>query len=739
MAKKKKQRSNQMRSQRRKKASGSYDQLAVALQFHQAGNLIEAERGYRKILMRDPTNPDALHLCGVVKSQQGEYEAAIQLIERAIDKYPHHADFHINLGNALAHHGEVDEAIERYRQAIQINPGHVDVHHNMGNLLKRAHRFPEAIQHLQKALLLKPDRAEIYNDLGNVLIDMRQMDDAIACYHNALNLKPNYPAALNNMGTALKILERYREAIQFYEQAIQMDPSYTEAFNNLGATFEMMGKSEEAIQFGKKALELRPDFDLARVDLYYALKRTCSWIELEALDHFLDIDAEKAIRKGTQIAEDPFMSLARHGDPAINLAVAKSWSDGINAMTSRIQTNFSFTDRNQSTQKITLGYLSKNFRNHAMAHLMAGLFERHDRNRFEVYAYSIGEDDNSEYRKRIEKGCDKFVDIRNRHHLEAAQTIYNDKVDILIDLMGYTRGGRMEIAALRPAPIQVRYMGMAGSTGSDFFDYLIADQTVVPVEHARHYSEKLVYLPNCYQVNDYEQAIADIDVDRRDLGLPPFGFVYCSFNQLFKLDPFMFSVWMTILKKVPDSVLWLQEGPKTAEKNLLIEAEKRGVKAARIVFGPKVPKDDHLARLSKADVALDTRIVNGAATTSDALWAGVPVVAVMGTHFSSRMSASILKACGMSELIAPNLTSYLDLAVRMGQDADFLFSIREKLKVNRRGSQLFNTARTAKNLDVAYNSMWHAYRAGQTLAPIDVGERNRATFPTASCMLTHLV
>lgn len=722
MTKKKKQRPRKKNIRPRKKASGPHGQLAAALQFHQVGNLIEAEKGYRKILVRDPNNPDALHLCGVVKSQQGNYPAAIKLIQRAIDEYPHHADFYINLGNALAHQGQIDEAIERYRQAIKLNPGHVDVHHNMGNILKRAHRYPEAIQHLRKALQLKPGTAEIYNDMGNVLIDMRKMDDAIDCYQNALNLKPNYPAALNNMGTALKILEQFREAIQFYQQAIQMDPNYAEAFNNLGATFEMMGKSEEAIQFGKKALEIKPDFDLARVDLYYTLKRTCSWNELQALDHSIDIEAEKAIRKGTQIAEDPFLSLARHEDPAINLAVAESWSNGISTMTSRIQTNFSFNDRNESVHKITLGYLSKNFRNHAMAHLMAGLFERHDRSRFKVYAYSIGENDNSEFRKRIEKGCDRFVDIRACHHLEAAKTIYNDKVDILIDLMGYTRGGRMEIAALRPAPVQVRYMGMAGTTGSNFFDYLIADQTVVPLEHTQYYSEKIVYLPDCYQVNDYAQAIADVAVERINLGLPPVGFVYCSFNQLFKLDPVMFNVWMMILKKVPDSVLWLQEGPKTAEKNLLRIAEKCGVRAERIVFGPKVSKAAHLARLSKADLALDTRIVNGAATTSDALWAGVPVVAVLGNHFSSRMSASILKAVGLTELLASSLDSYQDLAVRIGQDADFLLSVREKLQFNRRDKHLFNTALKTRNLDDAYNSMWQIYCAGQAPAQIEVRE-----------------
>jgi protein O-GlcNAc transferase len=483
-----------------------------------------------------------------------------------------------------------------------------------------------------------------------------------------------------------------------------------------------MGNPDSAFDFFRKALAIRPDFDLARVDFYYALKRTCAWSQMESLDKELDASTDIALENGTQVTEDPFLNLARHADPIRNLAVAKSCSDAIQAAASRLAVDFTFEDRGVANPKITIGYLSKNFRNHAMAHLMAGLFEHHDRKRFNIIAYSSGEDDRSDFRKRIEKGCDRFVDIRVCSHLESAQAIYSDKVDILVDLMGYTRGGRMEIAALRPAPVQVRYMGMAGTTGSDFFDYLIADKTVVPPEHARYYSEKLVYMPTCYQVNDSRQTIAPMLFSRSEQELPANGMVFCSFNQLFKLDPVLFKVWMKILQRVDGSVLWLQSGPSSAMTNLKNAAKDCGILSERLVFGSRMPKAEHLARLKLADVALDTRIVNGAATTSDALWAGIPVVSLEGNHFSSRMSASILRAIGLPELVVNSLDEYLDLAVKLGRNPDFLNSIRQRLSDNRCTKNLFDTDNMTRNIETAYALMWHRYYIGKKPTQIDLGD-----------------
>jgi predicted O-linked N-acetylglucosamine transferase (SPINDLY family) len=416
------------------------------------------------------------------------------------------------------------------------------------------------------------------------------------------------------------------------------------------------------------------------------------------------------------------MLLRNLDDPALNYAVAKSWSDNINLRMSNIPNDFVFKPEKNSNSKITLGYLSNNFRNHAMGHLMAGLFRTHDREIFNVYCYSCGKDDGSEYRERIQNGCDRFVDIRSQTHLDAARAIYRDEVDILIDLMGYTRGSRMEIAALHPAPVQVRYMGMAGTTGASFFDYLIADRTVVPAKHAQYYSEKLVYMPDCYQINDDRQKIAENIFDRKGQGLPEKGFVFCSFNQAFKIDLVMFKIWMKILKKVPGSVLWLQAGSKAAEKNILKEADNCGIAEERIVFAPKMDKADHLARLKLADLALDTRIVSGAATTSDALWAGIPVITLKGNHFSSRMSASILKAIGLCELVTASLDAYKELAVHLAKNPIEIESFRRRLYKHIKKKNLFNTTHFTTNLEKAYKKIWWLFLNDQTPRFIEVAE-----------------
>lgn len=684
-------------------------ELKRAVTFHRSGEIEKAEAGYRTILGIDPKHPDALHLMGIIASQKGDYESAFRLISQAIQQFPGSEIYYNNMGNALARLNRIDEAINAYMEALRINPDSVDAINNLATNLKESGRADEALGYFKRALAINPNSAEVYNNMGNALTDLGQVEAAIDCFQKAIALKPDYAIAYNNMGTALKIRERYKEAIDSYSRSVSANPEYAEAFNNLGETLADMGKPDEAIPFFKKAIELKPQLGLATGNLLYALTRICAWDQFADLPERLDQHTHQSIDAGIRPPEDPFFNLARHDDPVENFTVAKSWSIDISRRMSKIKTNFVFGDRKNTHEKITLGYLSSNFRNHALGHLIAGLFERHDRSRFNIYAYSIGEDDGSDYRKKIERGSDKFLDIRSCHHLEAAQAIYNDKVDILIDLMGYTRGGRMEIAALRPAPVQARYMGMAGTTGSDFFDYLIADQIVVPRPDTPYYSEKLVYLPDCYQVNDYQQIISKRIFTREMFGLPEDAFVLCSFNQAIKLDPIMYEAWMKILEDVPGSVLWMLAGSKVCEQHLIREAESHNIAKERIVFGGKMDKADHLARLRLADLALDTRFVNGAATTSDALWAGVPVITLKGKHFSSRMSASILMAIGMDGLVTDSLENYIKLAVRFGKNASEINCLRKKLHKNQSLKPLFNITLFTANLESGYEKIWKNY------------------------------
>jgi protein O-GlcNAc transferase len=321
---------------------------------------------------------------------------------------------------------------------------------------------------------------------------------------------------------------------------------------------------------------------------------------------------------------------------------------------------------------------------------------------------------------RIEQDCDKFVDLLILDHAEAAKCIYQDQVDILVDLKGYTRGGRLEICALRPAPLQVRYLGLAGTTGADFFAYLITDRIVTPRDHAHYYSENFLYLPHCYQINDNSRAISDKDWKRADFGLSEGSFVFCSFNQGYKIEPVMFESWMKILRQVPESLLWLQGGNETAEMNLKGEAEKRGVSSSRLIFAERLSNEEHLGRLRLADLALDTRIVSGAATTSDALWAGVPVITLEGCNFASRMSSSILSAIGLSDLITHSLEAYEALAVRLARDPGELQAIGQRLAKNR--EPLFDTPRFTRNLERAYKEMWKLFVNGERPRQIEVVE-----------------
>jgi protein O-GlcNAc transferase len=423
----------------------------------------------------------------------------------------------------------------------------------------------------------------------------------------------------------------------------------------------------------------------------------------------------------------PFLNLARHPDPSLNYKVARAWSKEISdrmAAVSRFHPvrKSMFGGNKLKKRRISIGYLSNNFKNHPTAHLVQGMFRLHDRGKFKIYCYSYGEDDKSSYREKIKTGCDQFVDLRMLSHVDAARRIYDDRIDILIDLVGYMKANRLSIPALRPAPVQARWLGMAGTTGADFFDYLITDAVVSPEAHAPFYSEVMVYMPHCYQINDNTQLIPENGFKRTDFGLPENGFVFCCFSTRYKIDPVMFGAWMRILKRVPESVLWILGDGNTAEENLKRAAEQNGINCNRLVFAKKIAREDHLMRLRLADLALDTRIVNGAITTSDALWSGVPLITLRGSHFASRMSSSILSAVELPELVTHSLDGFEALAVRLAGEPGELQAIRQKLARKHSSAPLFDTALFVRNLELAFEKMWGVYLSGAAPQPIRVGE-----------------
>jgi protein O-GlcNAc transferase len=705
------------------KSSSPVDiQLNQAVEYHRGGHLRKAAKIYKRILRSDPDYPAALHLLGFIAFQRGKIDSATSLMGHAVRSDPTNAVYHSDLGNMYQNQKRWKDAVPCYEKAIQLNPDYAEAYNNLGLALQSLGESERALTFYEKALQLRPDLVAVYNHMGSTLQDLARYEEAISFYQKALQKNPNYEKAYYNLGSAFEAQGKFEEAISYYEKAIRLNPNLPQAHFNIGNAYSNLRKPDEAIDFFKKALQLNPVYAEALSSLFHETQKCCSWQELSELNSKLDDFVKRALELKKESPERPFINISRCADLSRNFAVAKSVSTEIARRIEGAKIKFSFDDRKTHERRIIIGYVSNDFYNHPTAHLMLSLFGLHNRDEFEIFCYSYGIDDGTYFRKQIQRDCDKFIDISQKSHVEAAQCIYEDHVDILVDLKGYTTGSRLDIFAFRPAPVQVGYLGFPGTTGADFLDYIITDKIVTPEEHAIYYSENFAYLPHCYQVNDHTQAIANNDWKRTDFGLPESGLVFCSFNQSYKIEPAMFHIWMRILQQVPDSVLWLQGGGETAIKNLMREAELKGVKAERLVFGEKLPKSEHLRRLQLADLGLDTHIVNGHTTTSDALWAGVPVIAVQGNHFASRVSASLLTAIGLPELITETLEEYEALAVKLGSNPNDLKAIRKKLSKHRQTKPLFDTPRFTRDLESVYKQFWKIFILGEKPRQIAVEE-----------------
>jgi protein O-GlcNAc transferase len=815
---------SKINNQEHKLATCLSQELEKGIQFHQQGQLREAEKIYTQILRISPRHADALHLLGVLANQMGENDTALELINKAVKIFPRNPIYHNNLGNVyrdwgryadaltcyqqaidlkpdlveafvnlgIAHHqhgdysravsayhealqlnpsfseacyfmgntykaqGRFDEAISCFQQTLSLNSGFVEAyfnmaiileqqarldeaiaclkqclqfspewaeaHNNIGNLLRQKGFLGEAIASYQKAIQIKPDLCEAHNNLGNALKDQGNIAEAIACYQKALQIFPEYAEAYLNLGTTLADVDRHDDAIDCFQKATRLNPCFAEAYTYMGIALTDRGNRREAIDCFQKAIEVNPDYSEAYSYLIHQLQHTCNWSQLKMVSERLDELSRRNAADGRLILEPPFICMTRQSDLSQNLKISKTWSRKIAAPFQNLKLPVSFESRRLPKAKLTIGYLSCDFHDHATAHLMLSFFGLHDRQKFEVHCYSYGPEDNSRYRNQIMEESDQFIDIRESSHIDAAKRIYADGVDILVDLKGHTKGSRLGILACRAAPIQVHYLGYPGTTGADCIDYLITDRIVTPEEHAPYYSEKLVFLPHCYQVNDHQQEIASRNWNRETLGLPDKGFVFSSFNLPYKIDPVMFDCWMRILQQVPDSVLWLFGDNENTRYNLRQEAADRGVDPDRLVFAQKLEKAEHLSRLQWADLALDTRIVNGHTTTSDSLWAGVPVVVLQGGHFASRVSSSLLHAVGLSELVTYRLEEYEKIAVQLASRPSELKAVRLKLNSNRLKKPLFDTARFVRNLENAYRAMWRIFLEGRAPRQIEVFE-----------------
>lgn len=643
--------------------------------------------------------------------ERDDLRAAEELARAALRRNTRHVEFLYLLGSSLLFQDRFREALAPLSEVLERSPRR-GVGHRLGYCHLALGDLKAAERLLRSEIAAHPDLTDAYNALGVVLINQSRPQDALPFFLEAAALAPASATTNNNLANVLIDLGRHEEALPYLRKVIEADPKLAEAHHNLGMLYQSLKRHEEAVTSLQEALRLAPGMSYTLSSLVWNKLSSCRWQGLAA-----DIEALRAQARAQQPAADPFTMVAvspsaqeqrrcaeRHAEEKLPRYPAPLWHGTPTAR-----------------DRIRLAYLSADFHEHATAQLAARLFELHDRSRFEVVGVSYGADDGSPMRQRLMRAFDRFMDVRTQGDEQAAQTLRQMEVDIAIDLKGYTTGARPAILAYRPAPIQVSYLGYPGTMGAPFIDYIFADRFVLPEGDQAWYSEKVVYLPECYQVNDARRAIADRVATRAQAGLSQDAFVFCCFNNSYKIMPPVFEVWMRLLRKVPASVLWLLEDNSAAKRNLQDSARASGVDPTRLVFAPRVAPADHLARHRLADLFLDTLPYNAHTTASDALWAGLPVLTCAGVTFAGRVAGSLLGSLGLQELVTFNLNDYEALALKLARDPGLLAGLRAKLALNRASAALFDTDRFRRHIEAAYASMWVTWQRGEPPQGFAVG------------------
>ena len=736
--------------------------LNRALAFHARGQLADAEQLYLAVIKAAPQDAAAPHLLGVVRAQQGRNREALELMTAALQLKPDAPEILSNYGNVLKTEGRAAEALASFDRAIALKPDYAAVWTRRGQALRDLGRLPEALESVDRALAFNANHVESLNARGALLSEMGRPDEALVTYDQALRLAPDFPDTLNNRALLLKNLRRLEEALANAERALTVDPGMAEAWNNRGIILFDLKRMGEAIGSYDRALALRPDYaealnnravakaglkrfgdSLADCDQALVLKpdfadalynRGNALTELsrpqEALADYeraLTIDpnhpnalsgmanaalligdwqrtAELKERLKDDVLADrsviqPFVVMGYWDDNALQLIAAQHYV----RRSGPGQLPPLWRGEKYNHDRIRVAYLSADFHNHVTAALTAEMFERHNRERFHITAVSFGPDDGSAMRARLIKAFDHFHDARQQSDRQVAELLKALQIDIAVDLGGHTSGARPWVLAHRPCPVQAKYMGYPGTSGSDFIDYLIADPVVVPQDQERFFSEKIIALPDTLWVTDTTRPVPPAP-SRAEADLPETGFVFCCFNHNWKITAPIFDVWMRLLDQVEGSVLWLLEGNAAIGANLRKEAAARGITPQRLIFATRTTPEQHLARQQLADLFLDTLPYNAHTTASDALWAGLPLITLPGQSFPARVAASILQAANLPELIVSDLAAYESLALKLARDPAALKRIREKL-TGKSAMPLFDTARFTRNLEAAYLAM----------------------------------
>ena len=682
-----------------------------AMAAHQAGKFNEAEILYHQVLDVDAKQFPVLFMLGVLYAQRGNFPEAERLL----------------------------------RNALRLNPNDDSAQFNYGNVLLALQRFDDAFSAFGKALALNPMLAEAQLNRGNILLSRKSVEEAIACFDAAIRIEPNYAEAYSNRGHALEEIKRFEEALASCERALALSPQNADFHASRANILHRMKRSNEALSGLSTALSLRPNnaaFHYNCGNILFELKRFAAAFERYdnafRLDPKLDyVEGERFFAKmmicdwtdfavenarlvsgvaGGRPVSRPFTFLAAEATQAVQAQCARLFADHeFPAMPAL------WTGQGYRHDKIRLAYLSADFREHPVSHMLAGMFECHDRARFETLAVSFGASDSTPMRGRLEKAFDRFVDKHDSSDVEIARMLRECEIDIAIDLMGPTQGARPAILAYRPAPIQVMYLGYAGSSGAPYVDYILADRIVVPEAEQSLFREKVIYLPETFMGTDSKRAIAVNTPSRADEGLPESGFVFCAFSNSYKISPQIFDLWMEVLRGLDGSVLWLSSANDGAMGNLRKEAQLRGVDPDRLIFARRVARnDEHLARHRLADLFLDTAPLGAHSTVCDALCAGTPVLTCAGATFGGRVAASLVSAVGLTELIVDSLVDYKECALRLARDPQLLASLKAKLAIHRKTCPLFDTERFTRHIEAGFTTIWERHQRGEPPAGVTV-------------------
>ncbi|QEH32329.1 TPR repeat-containing protein YrrB [Aquisphaera giovannonii] len=748
--------------------------LERAAAFYRSGDLDAAEWHCAQLLRAapGPGHAEAWHLLGAIALGRGQAERSRGCFEQAVGLAPENAVFvstlgevhldagrvrdaeacfrratsldpnyergHNNLGRALHARGDLDAARASFEEAVRLNPRYATALNNLGAVLRALGDHRQSIARFEEALAARPDYPEAHFNLGCSLQARGELAAAAERFREAIRLKPDYARALFQLGQVLEESRRDYDALRCYEAAARLQPGDAEMHRRLGIHLVLKKDWPAALSALERAVAIEPDEPVPFASLVCARHQVCDWRTYDSDLERLWADAERQLAAGKATAVTPFQALGLPWPLSRQLAVARSYSDGL-AHHLGVHGLASVASRSArppaaSGGRIRIGYLSGDFSDHPIAHLIHGLFGRHDRGRFEVFAYSFGPPDGSPYRRRIAAECEHFEEVSSLTAVDLARRIAADGIDILVDLMGHTGVNRLATLAMRPAPVQVSFLGMLGTTGADFIDYLITDPVTTPANFAPWFTERFVTLPHSYLVAEPEPASESAaggdatrgarGMSRRGYGLPDpdDGFVFCCFNSAYKFEPRTFDAWMRILSQVPGGVLWLCSAGPVVEENLRREASARGVDPGRLVFAPFVPRPEHLRRHAAADLFLDTLLYNAAATAALSLLAGVPVLTCPGETFASRVGASIVGAVGLPELVARDVADYERTAVELAHDPDRLDRLRTRLATLRTTAPPFDPPRFVRNLERAYLAIWGRHASGEPPAAIEVTE-----------------